>query len=395
MPSTASATAAGSGPILIAGNSRIGGIAEHAHYQAQELARRGFEVVMLCHPDHLERPARRLYRVIHTPRWRSRPGLRRRIAMIAGMALDRYRLAFHVLRLRPRFVLWDSQTEYFAPLWAWPHLLLRRLGTISLANFHDPVRLRHFGPLWLHRLSLFLLYRTLDGGLIHGAVPSEAGIPTRIILKEAPLGFFEEVHGEGQADQRAHHGIPAGAPLVLAFGHIADRKNLDLLIEGLAAVPGAHLLVAGSSNAAGQKQVSDYRALAERLGVADRVHFDDRFISDEAISSYFAAADIVALTYCRDFVSQSGVLQHAAAFRRPVLVSCGPGPLRQTMAQFALGELVEPDSAAAIADGLARMVAAPQDRGAAFDAYAATASWSANVDRLLELEGAVRRARGL
>jgi hypothetical protein len=94
-------------------------------------------------------------------------------------------------------------------------------------------------------------------------------------------------------------------------------------------------------------------------------------------------------------VSQSGVLQHAAAFRRPVLVSCGPGPLRQTMAQFALGELVEPDSAAAIADGLARMVAAPQDRGAAFDAYAATASWSANVDRLLELEGAVRRARGL
>ena len=394
-PATAHAR---SRPILIAGQSRIGGIAEHAHYQAQELARRGLDVVMLCHPDHLARPVGRGYRTI--PALRHRPR-RTRLGRLLGpfaLAIDHYRLAFHVLRLRPRFVLWDSGAEYFAPLWAWPHLALRALGTINLANLHDPVRLRHFGPEWLHRLSLRLLYRVLDGGLVHGPVPAEAGLPARLFLREAPLGYFEDL-AAAPADRaealalRAAHAIPAEAPLVLSFGHVADRKNLDLLIAALGQVPDSHLLVAGSSNAASQRQVADYRTLAGQLGLAGRVHFADGFIPDAEIPAHFAAADIVALTYRGDFVSQSGVLQHAAAFGKPVLVSCGPGPLRQTLERFALGELVVADSTDAIAAGLARMIGDPQDRSAAFAAYSRTASWATNVDQLLALEAEVRAAR--
>ena len=172
---------------------------------------------------------------------------------------------------------------------------------------------------------------------------------------------------------------------------MADRKNLALLIAALAEAPGVHLLVAGTANRSSGKQVADYRRLADQAGLADRVHFDERFIPDADIPAYFAAADIVALTYSRGFVSQSGVLQHAAAFRRPVLVSCGPGPLRETMEHFALGELVEPDSISAIAAGLSRMLAEPVDRAAAFAAYARTASWEANVDQLLALIDDLRR----
>src|SRR4029079_15479955 len=139
--------------------------------------------------------------------------------------------------------------------------------------------------------------------------------------------------------------IPAQVPLVLAFGHVADRKNLDLLISALAPLPGVHLLVAGSAPAQGQRQVADYRAQAQALGLAARVHFDERYIAEAEIPGYFAAADCVALTYGAAFVSQSGVLQHAAAFRRPVLVSCGPGPSRETLERFPIGVLVEADSA--------------------------------------------------
>jgi hypothetical protein len=58
------------------------------------------------------------------------------------------------------------------------------------------------------------------------------------------------------------------------------------------------------------------------------------------------------------------------------------------MEEFDLGELVEPDSAPAIADALERMTTTPVDRSAAFAAYAATASWAANVDQLLALVAA-------
>ena len=387
---------AASGTILINAQSEIGGIAEHAHYQAQELARRGFDVVMLCHAGHLGRPARPLYRRIEALHSGHSGTALGRLAGVLRITLNRYRLAWHALRLRPRFVLWDSASEYFAPLWACPHILLRRAGVIQLANLHDPVRDRHFGPEWLHRLSLGLLYRVLDGGLVHGPVPPGATLPSRLALREAPLGYFEDLRDVAELfDVRARHGIPATAPLVLSFGHVADRKNLDLLIEAMVSLPQAHLLVAGSSNNSTEKQVAFYRDLAGRRGVADRVHFDEVFVPDAAIPSYFTAADVVALTYCGDFVSQSGVLQHAAAFSRPVLVSCGQGPLRRTMERFALGELVEPDSVPAISAGLARLLEAPQDRAAAFAAYAATASWQANIDQLLALEADVRARKGL
>ncbi|MFC3175203.1 glycosyltransferase [Novosphingobium bradum] len=390
------AARAASGTILVSAQSHFGGIAEHAHYQAQELARRGFDVVMLCHRDHLLRPTAPLYRRIPGLRRSRRKGFLGRLVAVAAMAFNFWLLAWHMVRLQPRFVLLDAASEYFAPLWAWPHILLHATGRIYLANLHDPVRSRHFGPEWLHRWSLRLIYALLDGGLVHGPVPAEAGLPASLALGLAPLGPFEDTYSHpASPDLRQRFGIPATAPLVLSFGHVADRKNLDLLIEALADFPQVHLLVAGASIGSTQKQVGDYRAQAQRLGLADRVHFDDRFVADADIPSCFAAADLVALTYRSDFVSQSGVLQHAVAFQRPVLVSCGPGPLRATMESFALGELVEPDSVNAIADGLARMLAKPENRAAAFSAYAEASSWRANIDALLRLEEKVRDQRAM
>src|SRR5690606_537561 len=107
------------------------------------------------------------------------------------------------------------------------------------------------------------------------------------------------------------------------------------------------LMIAGEHSSASQRPPAYYRQLASELGIAGRVILCDEFIPDERIPDFFTAADIVALTYSSAFVSQSGVLQHAVAFRKPVLASCGPGPLRQTMEQFPLGALIPPDDVTA------------------------------------------------
>ena len=379
--------------ILIYAPSPAGGLTEHIHYQAGELVRRGYDVRVLCRRDFCKpigsggyRQERRLFRVGGASRIK-------RILRAVAAVVNYYVLAWRIVRLRPGFVLLEANAEFRALAWFLPHWLLRLTGTIYLANFHDPLR----GPerglgRWIHGLNIRLAYAALSGGLIHAPVPSRAYLPRRLVIREAPFGPYADLAGKPLTfTLRDRFDIPEGDFVVLAFGHIADRKNLDLLIAALADVPGAHLVIAGQAVSQADRPLAFYRETALRRGVGDRVHFAAGFILEADIPAYFAAADAAALTYSRAFVSQSGVLQIAALFGRPLLASGGQGPLRETVERFGLGVTVEPDSVAAIAAGLRRLMADRSDLSENFAGYRATTSWEVNVDRLLEVVAVARR----
>lgn len=376
-------------PILIFAPSPAGGLAEHVHYQAGELCRRGHAVEVLCRTDFVKPQATAAYR--QHRRLLTFPGasVPARLVRAALSVANWYVLAWRILRVRPRFVLLEANTEFLSPLWFLPHWLLRLTGTVYLANFHDPVR----GPergwrRWTHALAIRLGYLPLEGGLIHGPPPPRAYLPLRLVIREAPFGQYTDlVAAAPDGGARSRLGIPREAFVVLAFGHVADRKNIDLAIEALADVPEAHLVIAGPAGSGADRPIDFYRALAAQLGIAERVHFVAGFIPENEISGLFTTSDAVALTYERRFVSQSAVLQIAALFDRPVLASGGAGPLRQTVDAFGLGVTVEPDSAVAIAAGLRELVARRPGLSAQFARYRATMSWRANVDRLLEVAG--------
>ena len=383
---------ADSNRVLIFAPSPFGGLAEHVHYQASELARRGFGVTVLCRPD-FAKPER------DTPYHQERrlltiagAGLPARLLRAALGIANWYILAWRIVRLRPAFVLLEANSEYYAPSWFLPHWLLSRAGTIYVTNFHDPVRGPFRGLQRLtHGLSIRLAYASLSGGLIHGRAPPSAYLPRRLIIREAPFGPFTDLLGKPAGfDLRARLGIGREAFVVLAFGHVADRKNLDLVIAALAEMPTVQLIVAGTTTSANDRPITYYADCARRAGVEQRVHFADGFIAEADIPAYFAAADAIALTYARGFVSQSGVLQIAALWDRPLLASGGDGPLRQTVETFDLGITVEPDSSTAIVAGLCHLIDDPRDRSANFARHRATTSWEVNIDRLLEVVEAVR-----
>ena len=374
--------------VLVFAPSSFGGIAEHVHYQAAELARRGVAVTVLCRADSIKTPPPGTYRQLRIlPADHAGRGFGRVTQVLAATA-GYYLLALWVLRLRPDMVLLEANSEYFAPLWSWPHLVLSRLvGVAYLANFHDPLRARHFGPQWLHTWSITLANAILWGGLIHGAPPPGAVLPARLKLAIAPLGGFDETaRGAVTFDLRMRLNINRGALVLLAFGHLADRKNLDLLIKALPQVPGVDLVVAGEATSGSQRPAQFYRDLAEQSGVGLRVHFITGFIPDNDIPAYFDAADAVALTYNRAFVSQSGVLQHAVDWSTPILASSGPGPLRETVERHGLGVFVEPDDVDALIEGLRRLMR-DRPRPQNFLRYRESASWGVNVDCLLDLYG--------
>lgn len=383
--------------VLIFAPSPFGGLSEHVHYQATELIRRGFAVTVLCRRDFAKPEVDVPYH--QERRLLTRPGsslVMRLVRAALGIA-NWYILAWRIVRLRPAFVVLEANTELHAPLWFLPLWLLRLAGVLILANFHDPVRGPQPGQGRVlkrlsHGLNIRLAYASLCGGLIHGPPPPRAFLPARLVIREAPFGPFTDLLDKQPAfDLRARLGIAPEAFVVLAFGHIADRKNLDLLIEALAGVPEVHVVVAGRIASSSDRGIAFYAACAERVGVAERVHFVTGYITEADIPAYFAASDAIALTYRRGFVSQSGVLQIAALWDRPLLASGGPGPLRDTVDEFELGLTVEPDSVPAIATGLRRLIDQPQDHAAAFARYRATTSWAVNIDRLLEVVEAVRR----
>jgi glycosyltransferase involved in cell wall biosynthesis len=187
--------------------------------------------------------------------------------------------------------------------------------------------------------------------------------------------------------------IPPGAFVLLAFGHVADRKNLDLVIAALGHAPAVHLIVAGAVISRRDRPFAHYAERASQAGVTDRVHLIEGFVPETEVSAWFAGADAISLTYGRRFVSQSGVLHVAALWDKPLLASGGDGPLPRTVDEYGLGIVVEPDSAPAIAAGLARLVAERPDVSANFARYRASTSWAVNVDRLLEVVEAVKASR--
>lgn len=383
------------GYVLFYAPSPLGGIAVHVHYQARELARRGYTVEVLCRPDFYRAQAGSGYRQRRRLIAVRGSGIVAKLGRMLAEIANRHILAWTILHRRPLFVVWEANSEYFSPAWFAPLWLLRRLGgVVTLANFHDPLRARNRGPRWFHDLTVRLAYAPLDGGLIHGPAPPGAWLPPRLTLREAPFGPFDELRsGAPSFDLRARLGIAADAFVLLAFGHIADRKNLDLAIAALAQVPEVHLVIAGPDASGRDRPASFHAAEAERLGVVDRVHLLTGFIPEADISAYFAAADAIALTYRGDFVSQSGVLQIAALWDRPLLASGGAGPLIDTVAQFGVGLVIEPDSIPAIVAGLTMLVAGRPDLASNFARYRATTSWAVNIDRMLEAYDAARAAR--
>jgi glycosyltransferase involved in cell wall biosynthesis len=188
-------------------------------------------------------------------------------------------------------------------------------------------------------------------------------------------------------EARAALGIPADVGgVVLFFGLIRPYKGLDVLLR---AVAGAafqqqkiHVLVAGECYG----DEATYTQLADELGLGDRTHFYLQYIANEAVAQFFSAADVVALPY--KTATQSGVLQIAYHFNRPVVVT-RVGGLPEMVEEGESGFVVPPNDPAAVADVLLRFFAKdPEALQAGVQRVKARFSWENLVRALTGMRNA-------
>jgi glycosyltransferase involved in cell wall biosynthesis len=362
-----------------------GGLAEYVFYQAETLQKLGHSVQFLCSKKFMQnRKASFAARTVLLPMPRhSIPALIRRLFFASAIIYNYLRLAITVVFGKPNLVLIDSYREYLSPVWSMPlGLSLKWAKVFCAANLHDPVRNFQVGPKWWHDWSVQCGYRFLNLVLVHASLPQDAVVPGNVKVEVVPHGLFTMKEPVVRRSlMRDKWGVEEGEIVLLSFGFIRNNKNIDLLIEAISKVKNYRLVIAGRSQTSNDKPVSYYRKLADDLNVSHRCVFVESFIDDIDVSSYFDAADLVALTYSSSFFSQSGVLNLAAAAKKPVIVSSAPGPLTATVSKFGLGVEIRPDDSGAIIQTLEHLQLSSLQPD--WEGYYGFSGWEKNVQALI------------
>lgn len=121
-------------------------------------------------------------------------------------------------------------------------------------------------------------------------------------------------------DARTQLNLPHDARVLLFFGQIKEVKGLDLLLQALPkvreTVPEVVLLIAGKPSG---QDFTKYQLQIDSLDLSAHCVAHIRYIADDEVAAYYAAADLVVLPYRR--IYQSGVILMAMSYGKPVLAS--------------------------------------------------------------------------
>ncbi|MEZ5319382.1 MAG: glycosyltransferase family 4 protein [Vicinamibacterales bacterium] len=173
------------------------------------------------------------------------------------------------------------------------------------------------------------------------------------------------------------HGGPM-EPYILSVGRLEAVKRVDLAVAAMAHAPaGLSLRVAGTGT-----QDAAVRALAESLGVADRVRFLGAVSDDDLIALYAGALGVIFPPYDEDF---GYVTLEAFLSSRPVITTDDAGGPNEFVVDGENGFVCPPDPVA-LGGAMARLDA---DRrraaamGEAGRARAAAVTWSGVIERLV------------
>ena len=199
----------------------------------------------------------------------------------------------------------------------------------------------------LHVPSIVVLHTVLarptlrQRTILEGVIAAAGAVVTmtqtaRLRLLDIYGADFEKVFviPHGAADNRVR--IPAeapGRPKILTWGLLGPGKGIEHAIDSMRLLRdrGLHAdyQVAGQTHPRvldrdGEAYRHALQAQARSRDVADRVHFDGRFLPASALARLIAAADVVLLPYDSPEQVTSGVLIEAVTAGKPVVSTCFP-----------------------------------------------------------------------
>lgn len=164
-----------------------------------------------------------------------------------------------------------------------------------------------------------------------------------VVMSAHGAALLRRVHGvPARKVDLIHHGIPqvpfhantrselglGGRRVILTFGLLAPDKGIETVIEAMPAIlkvfpEAVYVVLGGTHPHIRARHGESYRTMLEgrarALGVADRVIFQNRFVPQEELNAFLAAADIYITPYLKMEQITSGTLAFALGAGRAVI----------------------------------------------------------------------------
>jgi glycosyltransferase involved in cell wall biosynthesis len=363
-----------------------GGIGRYTHELMREMsARTDVEIEVICTPDYEWAAAEDyaswtgLQSISHDVptlrRWRFLKGQFVNPIRAIERAVEKNLDVLHLANINHlTFPYWRSALE--------------KTDVRVVASAHDVKRQKSIISRHWEDRQLAAFYQYADALFVHSEYQARELRQFADVEREkihvVPHGPYPHGTVDGTQDEmRRRWNLPQDGQIALFFGQIRDEKNLAQFIRGLSQSEAEPYVVVAGQAGGRHRDIDYYEQLADRLGVADRMFFFPRYISDEEVGELFVASDWVALPYQTSFTSQSGVLNTAAHYERPVLVSQAP-VLRETVEACDIGIVCEGDEPEQIAESISLLSRRTRDGYTHnFDAYKRRFSWQENARRTI------------
>jgi len=255
------------------------------------------------------------------------------------------RTALYIRRQRPDMVIIQWWHPYFAPCY---FLLMHFMGKQNVTFVCHNVFPHERFPMdrFLTRLAL----KDASHYIVHAG---EEGEELKKIRQNpdyvvTPHPTYHAFCFEGMSKERAREKLHIAAEerILLFFGYVREYKGLKYLLQAMPEIcredEDIRLWVVGEFGT----DREEYLSLIRELGIQDRVHVKDSYTPDKEVEKYFAAADLVVLPYIS--ATQSGIVQIAFGFTRPVIVTA-VGGLPDVVTDGQTGYVVKPESPEEIA----------------------------------------------
>lgn len=136
-----------------------------------------------------------------------------------------------------------------------------------------------------------------------------------------PHGYMlDYVELEDKEKAREYLKIPMKKPVFLFFGQIKKVKGVDILLKAVCKLKKEgfdfYTVIAGS---VWKADFTECQEIINDNNLFDVIKTDIKYIPDDEVKFYFSAADVCVLPYTD--IYQSGVIQLAYGYRKPVIAS--------------------------------------------------------------------------
>jgi glycosyltransferase involved in cell wall biosynthesis len=200
-----------------------------------------------------------------------------------------------------------------------------------------------------------------------------------------------KVSGLSKDEARERLGLGKDEHVLLFFGFIREYKGLKTLLAAMPEItrslPACRLLIVGDFFP--RRSRDEYADLLEKSGCRDKILLIGGYVPNGEVEKYFAACDLVVLPY--DSATQSGIVQIACGFEKPVVVT-DVGGLPEAVADGKTGYVVPPKDPRSLASAVVKFFA--EEKGPEFAGHIREESykysWSKMADVVEDLYSQVR-----